>query len=191
MLEVNKAMSEMEAQCLMERLKKGDDQVFKELYVLYSADFIDWAQFHFSLDKDEALDIFQETITNLYLNVYSGKLQELKSTPKTYIYAIGKNHIYKRHHTTFKALEFHNNLPDCVDETMNIIDNNFYNDDKTLKVADSIKKIGEPCQSLLEFVYLKQYPYEVITEKLGYKNINVLKAKKWRCLKQLRHLFKY
>ncbi len=180
----------MEAQCLVERLKKGDDRVFKELYVHYCTDFIDWAQFHFRLDQDEALDIFQETITNLYLNVYKGKLQELKSTPKTYIFAIAKNHIYKRHHTNYKVVDLHSNFPDCIDETMNIIENNFHNDDECLKVADSIKKIGDPCQSLLEYVYLKQYPYEVISEKLGYKNTNVLKSKKYRCLKQLKQYVK-
>lgn len=167
------------------KLKEGNQEVFKDLYKTFKSDFIDWAMFNFNLDEDEATDIFQESITTLYLNVYAEKIQCFNATVKTYIFAIGKRHIYKRYHQT-RNVELHGSIPDCIDETMDIIDVNFYNDDKALNIANRIHEIAEPCRSLLEYVYLKNYAYEVIVAELGYKNIKVLKAKKWRCLKQLR-----
>lgn len=174
-----------ESHNLIEKLKEGDDQLFKELYLHYQGEFVDWATGGTQIDEDEALDIFQEAITSLYLNAYSGQLHQLDAHLKTYLFAIGKNHIRKRYHTQ-QNLELHGSPPDCIDESLNIIDSKFYYDDNAIKAATIIARMPEPCKSIVEFFYLRSFSYEVIAERLGYKNVKVLKAKKWRCLKQIR-----
>ena len=171
---------------LIARLREGDDQLFRELYQQYRQEFVEWATGNARLDEDEAVDIFQEAITSLYLNVYSGKLQCLEASLKTYIFAIGRNHIRKRYHAQ-RDLELHGSPPECVDEPINVMDTKYFSDDQAIKAASFVGQMPEPCKSIIQFFYLRNFSMEVIAERLGYKNVKVLKAKKWRCLKQIRN----
>lgn len=171
---------------LIARLREGDDQLFRELYQQYRQEFVEWATGNARLDEDEAVDIFQEAITSLYLNVYSGKLQCLEASLKTYIFAIGRNHIRKRYHAQ-RDLELHGSPPECVDEPINVMDTKYFSDDQAIKAASFVGQMPEPCKSIIQFFYLRNFSMEVIAERMGYKNVKVLKAKKWRCLKQIRN----
>jgi hypothetical protein len=50
--------------------------------------------------------------------------------------------------------------------------------------------IGSPCKEILEMYYEREYDMESIALKVGYKNANVAKKKKYECLKALEERIK-
>ena len=45
--------------------------------------------------------------------------------------------------------------------------------------------MGSPCKEILEMYYEKGYDMESIASRIGYKNADVAKKKKYECLKSL------
>ena len=55
-------------------------------------------------------------------------------------------------------------------------------------VARLMETIGEPCKSILELFYFRGFSMEAIAERLQYKNENVVKTQKLRCLTSLKNM---
>jgi hypothetical protein len=71
-------------------LKNGNEKVLVFLYKEYRDEFIQFAHKNYGLSREELKDVFQETIIAFHQNVISGRLQNLTSDVKTYLFAIGK-----------------------------------------------------------------------------------------------------
>ena len=79
---------------MIERIKSKDsEQGLKEIYTSYRNEFLLWAVRHHSCTMDEAMDVFQQSVIIFYENIVSGKLTEITTQVKTYIFSIGKNKI--------------------------------------------------------------------------------------------------
>ena len=83
-------MSKKKTYELIEEIRSGSDKPLVELYAKYRNEFIVWSQLKFKLRKEQAQDIFQESLFEFYHNIISGRLTELISNEKTYIFQIGK-----------------------------------------------------------------------------------------------------
>ena len=185
--ELYKGMSELDDQQIVDSLKSGDEEVFQQIYKDYRDSFAEWATYRFTLDRDDALDIFQEALVALFDNAVKGKLTELKVTLKTYIYAIAKNLIYKKHRSEKRT--FHQENPEDSMKEVPMEELELEEDEATLrerKVMEELKNMKEPCQSILKLFYLRSYSMEEMAEELGYKNTATMKTTKMRCLKDLR-----
>jgi RNA polymerase sigma factor (sigma-70 family) len=177
---------------VIDRLSKGDDQLFQELYQSYKEEFTCWLQHCFQVDEAIAKDCFQEALSNLYLNVYSGHLANTSATLKTYIFSIGKYQFLKRQ----DKYQLEDHVKDlsspCDDEQLLwqlLYDPEHDYSIEDRKVYDNLSNLNPTCRSILEMLYIKQNTYEQISEKLGYQK-QVLRTKKWRCLEKLRSLVK-
>ena len=67
----------------------------ENLYELYKPPFILFAISNYPISKDTAIDIYQESFTAMYQNIRSGKYTERNVSLKTYLFEIGKHHIFK------------------------------------------------------------------------------------------------
>ena len=67
----------------------------ENLYELYKQPFILFAISNYPISKDTAIDIYQESFTAMYQNIRSGKYTERNVSLKTYLFEIGKHHIFK------------------------------------------------------------------------------------------------
>ncbi len=172
----------MENSILVERLKKGDEDLFKELYDYYLDDFLRWASQIYALDRDEILDSYQEAISVLYMNAYSGKLQNLNVSLKTYLYAIGKNHIHNKIKKN-KNLALHEQIQDDWQEGQDFISEEIELDENVYRLRKVLENIGEPCKTIIELTFLQNLTNKSIANYLNYKSPDVLKTKKSRCLK--------
>ena len=76
----------MNDQTTLDKVRKGDEDIIKELYREHREQFLKWVQFQYNLDSDSAADIFQWSIVIFYENIASGKLTTLTSSVKTYFY---------------------------------------------------------------------------------------------------------
>lgn len=169
-------------------IRRGDSSYLTSIYKEYRQPFVQWIKSEFSCTDEDAIEFFQTSVVILYDNVITGKLQELNSHIKTYLFSIGKNkaHEWLRHRkrlgTTSDDLlinYLHDEDPD-TDETEYA--------ESLRKVESGMNALGEPCRTLLQLFYYFKASMREICEKLAYKNEDTAKNQKYKCLKRLQAL---
>lgn len=172
-----------EDQQLIAKIKEGDEASLVEVYKRYRPAFIQWAQNSYKVDEPTAADVFQDAVVCLYRNIVKGKLENLTSSLKTYMFAIGKNVLRKKLQTQV-ALD-HDDLWIVENLQAEPVDH-FADNDRQRFVAKLMDTIGEPCKSILQYYYFKGFSMEAIAQAMNYKNENVVKTQKLRCLTTLK-----
>jgi RNA polymerase sigma factor (sigma-70 family) len=170
----------------IQKIKTNENEALKEIYLLCRQDCLTWLQKEHQCSVDDALDIFQMSITILYDNVVSGKLNELTSNIKTYVFGIARN----------KALELHRNKRDIVSDDIisklasYISSEESVEDEAHIKLAcQSLDELGDPCKTVLMQYYYHDKSMDEITATMNYKNTDTTKNQKYKCLKRLQNIF--
>jgi RNA polymerase sigma-70 factor (ECF subfamily) len=172
---------------LLELLRSGKDDGIMKLYEIFRDEFILWSGKNFSLNEEESSDIFQDTLISFYYNFRNNKISDLSCSIKTYLFAIGKNLSLKKIRKD-KRMVKPGNLEDfpVKDDLTFPMEGN----EKQNQIADMVKSLGDPCESILRYYYFDNYSMDLIAGKMGYKNQNVVKSQKLRCIKELREKIK-
>ena len=170
-----------EASDTIAKLKIGDERTLKEIYVTNKQAFFLFAA-RYKLAHDDVLDTYQDAIIALYENAKKGKIDDLKSSLQTYLFAIGKFMIFKKLKNQKEYVGIDENFNDNF-EWVEVEENDQVN---LLNIA--IKKLGEQCQNVLRLFYYEEKKLDEIQFILNYSSKDVLKAQKSRCLKQLKDL---
>lgn len=169
---------------IIANIRQGGEEQIITLYQNYKQEFVNWAKFKFQLDQEAALDIFQDAVISFYDDIKQEKLTELKYSVKTYLYAIAKNKIYNtlRYHKKFETEEVNfdefSAITD-VDESLELTER------KKIMIA-ALAGMGEPCSTMLKLFYFDSFSMEAIAQTMEYKNTDVVKSQKLRCMKELR-----
>lgn len=177
-------MNDFRPNIILDKLRNGDESPICELYQLYRNEFITWSKSHYNATVEQAKDAFQDAILDFHQNVISGRLTELSSTIKTYLFQIGKHKLLNiqkkdRRLTYHEALHLIENgeASKFMQE-----ENKKYTQDQ---ISEAIEKLPKDCQEVLKFYYLKEYDMESIAREMGYKNADTAKSKKSICFKKL------
>lgn len=137
--------------------------------------------------KDDAADLFQETVIVLYEKVKTGNF-ELQCLLKTFLYSVARRLWLKKLQQQQKYISQPEGLEDVVlveDEIESHL--KVQNDFAIMETAMS--KIGEPCKSLLQAYYLQKKHMNTIATEFGYTNADNAKTQKYKCLVRLKKLF--
>lgn len=155
-----------------------------DLYNTYKEEFVRWSGFRYKLDKEDALDVFQEVVISLYESVKSGKLDEINYQLKTYLFAIGKNMIINR----IKYDQRFDRGSDPTDEVeiFNRGEQEIEVNQRHTLIMAQLEKMDEPCYSILKLFFYDGFSMEAIASNLHYKNSDVAKSQKLRCINELR-----
>lgn len=171
---------------LIQALKQGDKHQLQQFYEENRDPFLRFAQ-KYSLSREDVLDIYQDAIIAFIENVEKGKINELKSSVTTYLFAIGKLMIFQKIKKGTKT-DFYADF-----ESLGMVWEEFDEDDTQLdeqNLAKALTKLGEQCKAILELFYYRGMKLETITTTLGYESKDVVKSQKSRCLSQLKKLMK-
>lgn len=175
----------------VESILKGDPDTIDHIYRSYQPDFVSFCRKQFGLDHDEAREIFQDSVVTLYENVINGRVTDMKSTIKTYLFAIGK----------YKSLEFLRRMGRqekytaglATTEADLIEPDSIESDSELLRrqrlMKECVRELGQACQEILTLYYFQQLSMVQICEKLQYKNEETVKSQKFKCMQQLRKNF--
>ncbi|MDN4165109.1 RNA polymerase sigma factor [Cytophagales bacterium LB-30] len=172
-----------EFRALAQGLLKGHKAGFERLYTDKRGEFIRWLYKEFGMAEEEAVDIYQAAFVILYENIMQGKTNTVSSSPATYVFGIGKNLALKK----FKSNERHLNHQQRIQwylEEEGVADPEV--PDNTKQVAQALEQLKEPCKSLLSLFYYDNLSIEQISQRLQYKNKEVVKSQKVRCLAYLK-----
>lgn len=178
----------MEDGQIISQLKKRDRNALKEVYLGYRKEFFRFAS-RYTTDDAALEDIFQDAITAVYENALSGKLDNLKSSLKTYLFSTGKFMLFKRFRDNKEVYTDENYVFDQQEmTTMEEVHIDEGPDKRQKALISHFKKLGEKCREILELFYLDGLTLDEITTVQGYDNKNVVKSQKSRCLKTLKEL---
>lgn len=172
-------------QYLVDQLKADNLKALDEVYLTYKEEFFLFAR-TFSIPAEDIPDIYQETIISLYENIQNKKLEQLTSTLKTYLFAVGKFKIYKQLDKNKKRTA-HGEHPIHVSEEMQLFEAEA-DEERQRRLQKAFKDLGAKCQKILELYYYKGMTLDEIQSALDYTSKDVLKSQKSRCLKQLKAL---
>jgi RNA polymerase sigma-70 factor (ECF subfamily) len=174
---------------VIDEIKRGDQKYLQELYNQYRTAFAQWITKHYHVDEDVAGEIYQQAFIAFYYNIKEGKLTQLNSSIKTYLFAIGKNLMREHFKSSKKFVEpMRVSIdPDEVDEGIMA---KYENAERQETIKKLLEAIGEPCKTVIELYYFKQYAMDAIASHLNYKTEQIAAKRKFICLKQLRAMLK-
>ncbi|MEO1450157.1 MAG: sigma-70 family RNA polymerase sigma factor [Bacteroidota bacterium] len=173
---------------LIQAIRAGDQSQLRGVYEAYRDPFIGWATRTFKCEAEEAKDIFQEVILIFYENIVEGKIDRLKSHIRTYLFGIGRILMLQAYrksqrYTDADAQELLSAVPD--DHTI-LAQHRLELDDQQKVLQRALRQLGEACRRLLELFYYRRFTTEAIMHALDYRNTDVVKSQKARCMKQLK-----
>ena len=171
---------------LLIRNETNIDDAIKYLYKQYFTGLSIYVQ-QYDGNKQDAEDIFQETIVAFIELVQQNKFRGDASI-KTLLFAINKNtwlnELKRRSRAGLREEKFEI-ARDNVDEG---IETYIAGREARKKVLDILDKTGEGCKKILLAFYYENLSMKEIATMTNYENEQVLRNKKYKCLKHLEQL---
>jgi RNA polymerase sigma factor (sigma-70 family) len=154
----------------------------ENLYELYKQPFILFAISNYPISKDTAIDIYQESFTAMYQNIRSGKYTERNVSLKTYLFEIGKHHIFKYINKEQKE----NDILQMLASEWNVrqFPPEEWNEAQKI-VSELLEEADTDCNKVLILYYWERWKMEEIARYMNYKTEQVAKNKKSSCLRRL------
>ena len=178
--------AELNEQALLKGLADNDSKAVETLYKSHFSSIQ-----HFVLNNngsfDDARDVFQEAMINLYEKVQSDSFV-LTCQIKTYLFSICKHLWLKRLHQLGK----YSSPLSSQEETISVEQDmrEFEKKEASFEIMHrALHSLGEPCKSLLEGYYLNKKGMQELAVDFGYTNADNAKNQKYKCLMRLKKLF--
>ncbi|MCC2600043.1 RNA polymerase sigma factor [Sphingobacterium sp. FBM7-1] len=173
---------------IIEGIRDGDNLAIQQLYQIH---FPPIAQMIITNrgSREEAQDIFQETVMVLYTKINKGDFV-LSSKLQTFLYAISKR-LWLKHLTRGEA-KYRKDSIDDYGDTLAVeeaIENHEIIEERLLHMEGSLNGLGEPCRTILYDFYIRGNSMAEICEKFGYTNTDNAKTQKYKCLQRLKKIF--
>ncbi len=184
-------MFEKEKNKVIEAIKSGNRKVLKNLYDEHRQSFIIWSYQRYQCEENEAIELYQKAYTILYMNVRDGKLTSLTSTVRTYLFSIGKNLFRERQRERSNATVNLDDVSNSIKVSKEIdsdILSDYQNQHQKKLVRELLSNVGEPCQTLLQLIFIRGFSAEAVANEMGYSDERVVRKRKSLCLKKLREM---
>ncbi len=170
------------------RMKKGDKKAFNTMYLAFRPAFLAFFSSKYSLEKEVCFDLYQQTMLQVYENILQGKLDDIQSTLKTYVFGVGKN--ISSNESRYKKVRI--NHKDSVRDYIVQTQVEYTEVDKELikRVMKKIKEMKEVCQKLLIGYYVENKKTIELQYELKFSSEQGVRTQKSRCLNYLRKMIK-
>ena len=162
------------------------EEAIKYLYKNYFNILSIYVQQHEGSMQD-AEDIFQESIVAFIQLVQQSKFRG-EASIKTFLFAINKNtwlnELKRRGRAQVRETKFET-AREAVDHGIHIY---IAGREARKQVLDIMDKLGEGCKKILLAFYYENLSMREIGSTMNYENEQVLRNKKYKCLKQLEEM---
>jgi RNA polymerase sigma factor (sigma-70 family) len=165
--------------------RNKDDRKIDKFYKEARTKVIQAIRFYASLSKDEADELFQDAFIELHARIMSGRL---KNADNLVGYLINASKYmwsdeYKRRR---KIMGDHINTNELTTNHEKEMEELLVSEEKETLVRMAVAELKEPCSKILELFYWAKMKYDaMLAEMREYKNVDTLKAQKYRCIKHL------
>jgi len=168
---------------LLIQLKSGDRQRWHSFFDDNRQPFAAFLIKYGNVDSDEADQMYQEAIVLLHRNIREGKLETpLRSSLRTYLFAIGKNLCRKRGRS---KLTFPDEVPDLPE---NPIEEEHDRHHCAELVSRLLNKLGGMCQQFLTLVFIEEKEPKEVCDLMKIPSPEAFRKRKFDCLRKMRKL---
>ncbi|WP_221392556.1 RNA polymerase sigma factor [Dyadobacter sp. NIV53] len=174
---------------LISEVSEGKFNMLDQFYKTHKSGFLKWVYKSYGLSRSESEDIYQDAFEVLFKKITLGKLDNIQANLKSYLFSVGKYMIYNK----FKKGKTVNLTSDQPENELNKLEDvqmlplEADEEEQRLEVVVSCKRdLSRSCQSILDMFYAEKKSMKEIARLLGYKNEDVVKSQKVRCLSELR-----
>lgn len=169
---------------------KGNMNAFDSLYKDYRMQFLAYFRVVHKLEREEAVDLYQDVCISLLNNVKTGRLKADSlpdSALRTYINNTGRFILYNRRRKKAVPLTFD------TDKIMNLDDNIIDEDtsemeDKLFIVRKAVELMPMPCSMLLDLRFFQEKKGAEIAGIMNYANADSVKTQVNKCKAKLKEI---
>jgi RNA polymerase sigma factor (sigma-70 family) len=169
----------------------GRETTLRQIYPLYALEFKAWARRYVQCSEADLTDAYQEALVAFYRNVVTGRLTNLTSSLKTYIFAIGYRqlrHALKNNQRMELVIEPpESELPLDPNFLQILIEDEEYQAQRHY-LNKALQRLSPSCQEVLELYFYQNFSIPKIKELMHYQSENAVSVQKSRCLKSLRDI---
>ena len=134
---------------------------------------------------EEAKDVFQESLLCLYENVREDKFRG-QSSLQTYLISIARFIWLNQMKRADKLQQIKDQLePEFIDQSQI---RSYLERERDRQLAQFMGQLGEDCQTVLRYAFYEEWSAKQIAEAMNYKNEQIARNKKFKCLQKLRTL---
>lgn len=170
---------------LVENLRAGKrmDETIKAIYRSHF-ESLSWYIINNSGSRQDAEDVFQEVVVNFIDLVQKNKFRG-ESSVKTFLFSLNRhtwlNELKRRGRALAREEKFEKGQERIgADSHAEIADR-----EGRSAVLKLVEELGETCKKILLLFYYEDMPMKEILEATDYENEQVVRNKKYKCLKQL------
>lgn len=180
---------------IIKTLKVGPASFNREYSRIYNElrpDFIGVMHSRFTSITIEVLEeAFQDAMHQFYIDVKSGRTEPYEKSIRSYVFTVGRNkaidqirrlHPDRQLDTPVEELDLYRNL--------SYESNEVEDEEKRSIVFRLVHNIGEPCSRVLTYFFYDVLPMREIATAMGYKNSDVAKATKKKCMEKVKAVAK-
>ncbi|MBD1423624.1 RNA polymerase sigma factor [Sphingobacterium chuzhouense] len=173
---------------IIDGIREGDNLAIQQLYQIHFPPIANMV-INNRGSREEAQDIFQETVMVLY-NKISDDDFVLSSRLQTFLYAISKR-LWLKHLTRGEAKYRKDSIEDYGEALAaeEIIEDHEVKEANFVQMENALNGLGEPCRTILYDFYIQGQSMAAICEKFGYTNADNAKTQKYKCLQRLKKIF--
>lgn len=172
---------------ILEKDVSKNEEALKELYV-DNYYMIENFVLKYGGTKEDAKDVFQESIILLYNNIKTRKF-ELKSKISTYLYSVSRNIWFKKNKKDRREAELDEKRFENLPSSENVLNDIVYSEEQIL-IGKLLTKSGERCKEILKLYYFERNRMKEIAKSLGYASEQVAKNQKAKCMKKIKAIVK-
>jgi RNA polymerase sigma factor (sigma-70 family) len=176
----------MNAQEVINELKKGDERLLARIYVQYRNAFITYAAGRYKMDTEVLKEIYQDVIMAFYNNIRDGKLLKLTCSIKSYLFEIGIHMVCKELRNVEKDFNLKQKIRRKELRPFLEDDDSEYRIMLFRLVKSELETIGEKCAQLLKMFYFERLRMEEIASALNFSNVDSAKTQKYKCFEKLK-----
>jgi RNA polymerase sigma factor (sigma-70 family) len=168
------------------RAGKKMDETIKAIYRSHF-DSLSWYVMNNSGTRQDAEDVFQEVLVTFIDLLQKDKFRG-ESTVKTFLYSLNRhtwlNELKKRGRTLAREEKYESGQERTEPDTGHLMADR---EGKAL-VIRLVGELGETCRKILLLFYYENLSMKEILEATEYENEQVVRNKKYKCLKQLEQM---
>ncbi len=168
------------------RQDKGLDAAVKSVYRDHFESMA-WLVKNNNGSQQDAEDIFQEVVVSFIELVQKGKFRG-ESSVKTFLFSMTKNtwlnELKKRGRADARELKYEK----AKDQQEMDVSHFIAEQEAKKQVMDVVGQLGDTCRKLLVMFYYESLSMKEILANLEYENEQVVRNKKYKCLKQLEQM---
>jgi RNA polymerase sigma factor (sigma-70 family) len=172
---------------IIQRMEEGDFSPLRELYSGCLPGFIKWSRAEFSCSYDDAMEVFQEAVIEIYNKVRNGSAGEIKGDVIKYLYGICSNKLCNRiRHDKIHACFCEKAKKISAAGHQNEYETEIEKEHLSYILDQKLKCLNPRNRYLLQLAYIEEMNREDIAAIMNFPNAKAVCDQLCRILKMLR-----